>query len=206
MISTYKTDDSFFTLILPPFSFYGFSVKNWFANHGIAKFRYIKDIEIEREFWNLQQVHDVYPGIKTITITVNPWARMRYAYLELRKMEKAGNTVFLDLSILKLDSFDDFIMSLVDMKPIGAYWFTFATPTTRWVEYQQVDKTETADIILKAEQLEKDFKTVQDYFCSDVPLLVPKKLPGYKRFYNNTTRAIVGEIFKEDIERFGYKF
>jgi hypothetical protein len=206
MISTYKTDDAFFTLILPPFSFYGFSVKNWFTNHGIAKFRYIKDVEIEREFWNLQQVHDVYPGIKTITITVNPWARMRYAYLELRKMKKAGNTAFLDLSILKLDSFDDFIMSLTDMKPIEAYWFTFATPTCRWVEYQQDEKTETVDFILKSENLEKDFKVIQEYFCSDEKLLLSKKLPGYKKFYNDTTRSIVAEVFKEDIERFGYKF
>jgi len=206
MISTYKTDDSFFTLVLPPFSFYGFSVKKWFNNSDTAKFRYIKDIEIEREFWNLQQIHDMYPGVKTITITVNPWARMRYAYLELVNMKNSGNDSYLDLNILKLDNFEDFISSLIEMEPVAPYWFTFATPTSEWIEYQNNDKIETVDFILKAENLETDFKCIQDYFCSNVPCIILEKLPNYKKFYNKKTKAIVATVFKEDIKRFGYKF
>ena len=94
MTLTYKTDDSFFILVLPPFTYYGYVVKNWFTNHGIAKFRYIKDIEIEREFCNLEMIDTVYPGIKTVGIIFNPWARMLHGYNVLCAMKKNKDTCY----------------------------------------------------------------------------------------------------------------
>lgn len=201
---THKTDDSFFTTIFPPFVFYGTCVKFWFANNSAAKFRYIRDIEAETEFWNSSQVQDVYPGIKTISIVVNPWARMRYAYTQLCKMKEIGKDSYLEL--LQLDSFEEFINSLLTMQPTDKYWFTLATPMSKWFDYVEDDESKTVDYVLKDNTITEDFQTLQNYFCSSTPLDLPKKLPSYKKFYNKQTKEIVAAIFKEDIDRFNYKF
>lgn len=201
---TYKTDDSFFTTVFPPFVFYGTCIKFWLAKNPVARFRYIRDTEIETEFWNTEQVQDIYPGIKTISIVVNPWARMRYAYTQLCKMKEIGNDIYLET--LQLDSFEEFINSLPTMQPADKYWFTLATPMSKWFDYLQNGESTTAEHILKDNTIAEDFRTLQDYFCTDTPLDLPKKLPSYKKFYNKQTKAIVADVFKEDIERFGYKF
>lgn len=201
---TYKTDDSFFTTVFPPFVFYGTCVKFWFANNSSAKFRYIRDTEIETEFWKLEQVDDIYPGIKTISIVVNPWARMRYAYTQLCKMKEISNDSYLKL--LKLDSFEEFIISLPTMQPTDKFWFTLATPMCRWFDYVQDGELKTVNYILKDNTIAEDFQTLQDYFCTKTPLDLPKKLPSYKKFYNKQTKNIVAAVFKEDIDRFNYKF
>jgi len=201
---TYKTDDSFFTTVFPPFVFYGTCVKFWFANNSSSKFRYIRDTEIETEFWKLEQVDDIYPGIKTISIVVNPWARMRYAYTQLCKMKEISNDSYLKL--LQLDSFDEFINSLPTMQPTDKFWFTLATPMCKWFDYAQDGELKTVNYILKDNTIAEDFQTLQDYFCTKTPLDLPKKLPSYKKFYNKQTKNIVAAVFKEDIDRFNYKF
>jgi len=201
---TYKTDDSFFTTVFPPFVFYGTCVKFWFANNSSSKFRYIRDIEVETEFWKLEQVDDIYPGIKTISIVVNPWARMRYAYTQLCKMKEISNDSYLKL--LQLDSFDEFINSLPTMQPTDKFWFTLATPMCKWFDYAQDGELKTVNYILKDNTIAEDFQTLQDYFCTKTPLDLPKKLPSYKKFYNKQTKNIVAAVFKEDIDRFNYKF
>jgi len=201
---TYKTDDSFFTTVFPPFVYYGTCIKFWFANNSSAKFRYIRDTEVETEFWNLAQVDDMYPGIKTIGIVVNPWARMRYAYIQLCKMKEIGNDSYLEL--LQLNSFDEFINSLPTMQPTDKFWFTLSTPMSKWFDYVADGELKTVDVILKDNTFTTDFKIFQNYFCTDTLLDLPKKLPSYKKFYNKQTKAIVADVFKEDIERFDYKF
>lgn len=201
---TYKTDDSFFTTVFPPFVFYGTCIKFWFAKNHTARFRYIRDKEIETEFWNTGQVQDTYPGIKTISIVVNPWARMRYAYTQLCKMKGVENDSYLEL--LQLNSFDEFINSLPAMQTTDKFWFTLAMPMSKWFNYTEDGESKTVDYILKDTTLTEDFQILQDYFCTDTPLDLPKKLPSYKKFYNKQTKEIVATVFKEDIERFGYKF
>ena len=201
---TYKTDDSFFTTVFPPFVFYGTCVKFWLAKDSTAKFRYIRDIEVENEFWNLEQVDGIYPGIKTIGIAVNPLARMHYAYTQLCIMKEAGNDSYLES--LQLDSFDEFINSLPTMQPIDKFWFTLATPISDWFDYTVEGELKTVDVILKDNTFTKDFEIFQHYFYTKTPLDLPKKLPSYKKFYNKQTKNIVATVFKKDIDRFDYKF
>ena len=195
----YKNDDSFFTTVLPPFVCFGWSVKSWLLDDDAAKFRYIRDYEIESEFWNVAQVNEVYPGIKTIAIVINPWARMYYAYQQLLEMKSLEDPRLGDLSQLELDSFTKFIKNLpATSSKIGDFWFSITTPICNWIE--------NADYILIDTSLQQDFRTIQDYFLSDSELVVTEELPNYKEFYNNTTREIVATVFKEDIARFGYEF
>jgi hypothetical protein len=76
----------------------------------------------------------------------------------------------------------------------------------KWFNYTQDGELKTVDYILRDRTLTEDFQTLQDYFCTDITLEMPKKLPSYKKFYNKKTKEIVATIFKEDIDRFDYKF
>lgn len=206
MTLTYKTDDSFFTLVLPPFTYYGFIVKQWLMQTTHSRFRYIRDIELEREFYNLEMIDAVYPEIKTIGITFNPWARMLHGYNTLCNMKATNDNSYMDLNIFELDSFDKFIHSLPSMQSVEPYKFTLATPMSRWYSYQNNSEVRTVDYLLKAEALTEDFKILQEYFCCSEPLAIIDPLLEYKKTYNKKTQAIVAEVFKEDIEQFGYKF
>ena len=203
----YEDDDSFFTTVFPPFLYYGWSVKSWLLQDENAKFRYIRDYEIEQEFWNIGQINEIYSEIKTIAIVVNPWARMHYAYQQLHAMKQANDNRVVDLTDIPLDKFSNFINSLPSMpETIDDFWFSITTPICKWIDYEIAGEIKTADYIIKDKTFEEDFKKIQEYFCSDVPLDMPKKLPSYKRFYTKKTKDIVADLFKEDIDRFGYEF
>lgn len=205
----FKTDDSFFTTVLPPFTYYGTSIKKWLEAESVSRFRFIRDIEIEKEFWNLKQVDEIYPGIKAITIVVNPWARMRYAYLSLCYMKEAGDYSYLTKAILDmipLDTFEDFIVSLQDKKLVEPFWFALSTPCSDWITYTEDGQVRETAYILRDNYLAEDFKAIQDYFCMDRELTIPELLPEYQSHYNDTTKAIIAELFKKDIDRFGYTF
>ena len=66
------------------------------------------------------------------------------------------------------------------------------------------------DYIGRFENLESDFHKVCDIMnLSNISLphkIKSHKKDNYKKFYNSDTTKLVDEIFKEDIELFGYKF
>ena len=206
MTISYKTDDSFFTTVFPPFIFHGWSVKSWLINNDSAKYRYIRDHEAEQEFWNAQQIQELYPGIKLIGFAINPWARMHYAYTQLCLMKEQSNTA-IDLSQLILNDFDSFIKSLCDKNYNGNFWFSLTTPIYKWFEYTDENgQLKTVDYLLKDITIEQDFKAIQDYFISDIPISFENTISNYRQYYTDDTKNIVADIFKEDISKFGYEF
>lgn len=202
---TYKNDNSYFITVFAPFTFYGTFVKQWFKTDHWAQYRFIKDHEVEQEFWNAQKVYDTYQDVKMISIAVNPWARMRYAYEILNTMKAAGNTQ-VNFKLIKLDNFDEFIENLYVDPFEGKNWFSFNTPMSRWFEYEVNGETKTVDYIMKDYSLQDDFKSIKDYFESTDKLPVINTLADYQHHYNSNTRKIIEDIFLEDIERFSFDF
>ena len=194
----YKDDDSFFTTVFPPFVYYGWNVKSWLLENENAKYRYIRDYEIEQEFWNVEQINEVYEGIKTIAIVVNPWARTYYVYQQLLEMKNNNDNRLIDINQLELENFTKFVESLPSFpSEIGNFWFSLTTPVCKWAD--------NADYILKDTSMQEDFRPIQDYFLSNDKLNVLETI-DYQDFYNDKTKKIVATIFKEDIEQFGYIF
>jgi hypothetical protein len=201
---TYENDRSFFITIIPPFVYNSEVVTTWLLENEKSKFRYIRDQQCEEECFNIQQINEYYPGIKTIAMIINPWTRMVNAFQQLQNYKLSPSPEHkIPWEILSLDSFDDFIFSLKNPKPIFDYWFTLATPQIKWLE----DGDLKADYILKAETLAEDFRPIREYFCSDDELIL-ESLDHIqdRQYYNETTKKIVEEVFKEDIEKFGYNF
>jgi hypothetical protein len=210
MTTNYKTDDSFFIGIYPPFIYHGLPVKKWFINSSIAKFRFIRDFEVENEFSNLKQVLELYPGIRTVGIVLNPWARMRQAFINFNEIKAAGNTKYVIdvnlLNLIELDDFNKFVIQLSNFPTDNQLWFNMITPLMEWLSCTTDDNNIiTSDYILRGEHLVEDFKPIQDYFCSEVPL-IPNPAIEYKEFYNSNTKKIISKLFEQDIDQFKYKF
>jgi hypothetical protein len=203
---TYKTDDSFFTFLVVPGDFHRDAVLKWFETSPQAKFRFIRDNEIETDYLSLQQIDDIYPGIKTVSVVTNPWLRIVRAYNTIHLLKTAKRTIPANVFDFNIDSFEDFVCNLKNIPTTSKYWFTPTTPQKQWLEYSTEEGTRTVDYILKSETIDADFKIIQDYFCTDVPLINKDKIPAYRKFYTKKTRDIVADIFAEDIEYFNYKF
>lgn len=203
----YRDDESFFTTVFPPFLYYGWSVKSWLLHDENAKFRYIRDCEAEQEFWNIEQVNDVYPEIKTIAIAVNPWSRIYYMYQQLCIMHEYNDARLENLDCLITDNFSKFVKNFqLPPNTLGDFWFSVTTPICKWIDYEVNDDVKTADYILRDYALEEDFQKIQEYFQSDVPLAIESTLPHYREQYTSETQKIITDVFKEDIERFGFEF
>jgi hypothetical protein len=194
----------------PPFVYHGLTIKNWFTKSGVAKFRFIRDFEVENEFSNLKQIHDLYPGIRTVSVVLNPWARMRQAFVNFNEIKAAGNTKYtIDVSLLdaiELDDFNKFVDQLSNFPTDNKLWFNMTTPLMSWLSYTNEDGSiVSTDYIVRGENLEEDFKPIQEYFCSDFPLELKAELK-YKEFYNTKTKKVISKLFEQDIEQFKYKF
>jgi hypothetical protein len=111
----------------------------------------------------------------------NPWSRVVSAYHYHKQRDRQGNYV----------TFDQFVE--LDMRAASR------------PQHLYVDQSVT---ILKLEQIEQDFKQIQDYFkCYiDLPVLNKSKHTHYSNYYNDHTKQIVADKFKRDIELYKYQY
>jgi hypothetical protein len=204
MSLTYKTDNSFFSYVSPigtnP-SLY--AIFKWFQVVDQAKFRFIKDIDIEDQKMNLQQVDELYPEVKIFGVVNNPWTRVYNFYRDFTQ-HRGRNSIekLIEVHDFRLDSFESFVLNLPNSKKNPDSWFGPTTPHCEWVQY----RNRQVDYLFKAETLEEDFKVIQEYFCTDVPLMLQKNTVNYREHFTDEMRKAVEELFKVDIEKFGYSF
>ena len=209
MTKTYKTDDAFFICLYAPGSVYRWTVRSWFEDVKYPLFRVIRDLDVENQYLNLQQVHEVYPGISTITVVVNPWRRVAHAYnsiVQQKLFEEGNRKIPANTFDFNIDNFESFVSNIPKVPADSKFWFTPTTPQVRWCEYELDGVKETVTHILRDEHILEDFKPIQDYFVSTVPLTLREDLLDYQPLYTESTKNRIAELFAEDIERFGYTF
>jgi len=203
MSKTYKTDNSFFMYVTFPMSYLGISeVKYWF--HCIAPktamYRLIVDEELDTEKVNLQQREEYYPCTKVIAVVMNPWARIRLAYLVMAENKDPRADC----------DFHTFVNFLYEKRPKDTSNNTRMNalqPQVDWIRYTDENgNIREADYIFKVETLDEDFKVIQDYFECQEPLQWFSKIPEYREHYDKKTKSLVAKMFAADIEKFGYKF
>lgn len=196
---TFRTDDLFFTLMNVPGPAevnYANIIKDWFMAGHESKYRYIEDSDIIRHSYRLSEIDNEYPGVCVIAVVSNPWARIVKGW----ELSKKYPEKFIEMGI-DLSSFENSILGFKKVDPsryLQSHWLTYKTAdgTVRSVDY-----------ILREEHLEEDFKKIQDYFESSVPLEVsPIVNIDYKNYFTDETKKLAYEIFKEDIDFLGYEF
>jgi hypothetical protein len=164
-------------------------------------------IVIDNEPWmidhpSLQMVRERIPTGKTMTVVRNPWQRIFSFY---RKIRDEG--YWLDWNG----------QTLLDLKPINEWVEDYCNPDIpftfpRWFNRftNQIDfinyDSNWVDFILKAENLDQDFKQVQEYLNCQVPL---PDLTGYdhyefKNYFNDRSIHLLSKMYERDIEHFKY--
>jgi hypothetical protein len=162
---------------------------------------------VDSESWmidhpNLQMVRERIPTGKTMSVVRNPWQRVYSLY---RKVAKEG--YWLDWNG----------KTLLDLKPINEWvadycnpgipfefprWFNKATNQIDFLNYND----SWVDFIIKAEELETEFKPVQEYLGCNIPL---SDISGYdhwefKKYFNNASIQAIKKVHERDVDFFKY--
>jgi hypothetical protein len=157
----------------------------------------------------------------TFTFVRNPYARLVSMFyfigqraeerMEKRrqgKKAKKSTNEYDDIKIIEQYNrgFEEYIYNLQNWDPNQPYeagdrWYTRKTPMVEWLD-------EKTDLIIQVENINEEFVKLQDLLnCKiSLPHLNKSSHKNYRDYYNKTTKKIVEEIYKDDLETFGYKF
>jgi len=145
----------------------------------------------------------------SFTVVRNPWERMVSFYHFLRKIESATPHYTSEQiqwivnetnKSIDWSTFDKWLQNIDQFSVIPGWWFKVNEPQTSW--YKDVD------LVLRYENLENDFKQVQEIFKNydSLPKTLVTDHTNYQDYYNSSTRELVTNMFQEEIEILGYKF
>lgn len=179
-------------------------VKRWFRYNINARKNWVIDYDFESRFPKLKEIHNAYPGVKTCTVVINPYARALIQYEWAKENKKSTRSLIPIIpSSINVDTFEAFLSSILKKN------FTLlGSSQTSFITYKEDDKIVTTDIILRSEFIEEEFYKVQDFVKSRVPIIINNKenIYSYREHYDSTTKELVSKIFKEDLENFNYSF
>jgi len=148
-----------------------------------------------------------YPDYLVFAVARNPWSRFisGWKWLARRAYDAKGN---LGPEYYRRTSLKEVLRTLPSELPANShdrrhlFWTHMDMLTDR-------DGRFVAHSILRFERLARDYKNLCKMINKTyAPLLHRNKGPTrpYWDYYDDETRELVGEIFREDIEYFGYKF
>jgi hypothetical protein len=91
-----------------------------------------------------------------------------------------------------IPNYDDALNSLLHQKESQMYWLNNVIP----------------NVVVKIEEVEDKFKTIQDLLNCHVPFIHINKSnhTHYKDYYNDSSKRIVEDLFKDDLNAFNYDF
>ena len=150
----------------------------------------------------------------------NPWARLYSAWNYLKSGAGGAGGYKQWEKHVGGATFQKFLLNIPD----SIMWLLHFRPQVNWAKGKRRKKFLEVDQILRVESLESDFyalcsvldlpKTkIQTINTAQTPehfslegWKKPTSKKSYKHYYNTKTIDIVGELYKEDIEYFGYEF
>ena len=180
--------------------------KEWFEPN--FKSFYVEPWMIDHP--SLQMLRDKIPTGKTFALVRNPWMRVWSLY---RKISTEG--YWLSWNRMKptdLKPFDEWLEDYANPSVEFNFprWFNRFTLMSEFIEYTDANgQHHTVDYLLRTETLEEDFKLIQDYLESTIPipdLSMHKETLDYRNFYTDKDAECVFKVYEKDIIQYGYKF
>lgn len=80
-------------------------------------------------------------------------------------------------------------------------WFNTPRTANYWIE-------DSIDIVIKIEELKNKIKILEEVFNTAISMSHSNSSTrdNYKKYYNTNTRNIIQNMFKDDLEKYGYQF
>ena len=147
-----------------------------------------------------------------MTSVRNPWARVVSYYAMLNDAVVGDNFLSDTIGVRKIKDFDDFIKSWLpevdttiknlDSERFQKMYYSIMEPQCHWLS------GETADLVLRQENMVEDFAQVQEMFgCSEpLPFANTTKHEDYRSYYTSATKKIVAGWHEQDIDTWKYTF
>jgi len=181
----------------------GVSIRTWAFDRGLARRKIESGGKHVSANKLIKKWKAIDPNLQTFAVVRNPYDRVVSCWKYYTDKEK---TKF---------SFEEFVFAeklepvkkktdplyKIQKYKIGLIDSVVRDPMVNYVN----DDT----IILRYENLNEDFKTIQQMVNQHDPLPMlntSSKDKGYKQYYNDATREHIRELYKEDFERFNYDF
>lgn len=170
--------------------------KGLFGNHGGSHI----PIRVHRRIFGKRLFGEYFK----FAFVRNPWDRLVSAYAFLKKggMDKDDRR-FADEHAKILESFETFVREgLVDPAVLR---HIHLVPQTEWLT---IDGRIAADFVGRFEKMGDDFREVCRRLGRDVtlPHHNASRHRDYRTCYDDATAARVGEVYRTDVEAFGYSF
>ena len=150
-----------------------------------------------REHWGISEVRNYTDVGWSFCVVRNPYD---YAVSLYHHLIQKMPVVYPDLQWLKNVTFEQWVSD------IDNYPKTFIDPYK--LSSNQVDWIDDSVHIMRYENLEEDFKVIQELVGNsfELPVRNTSDRKEYRYYYNDDTRNRVSQIYGEDIERFKCEF
>ena len=149
----------------------------------------------------IRDYRKLFPNHVFFIIIRNPWHRMVSMYFYWKREINTNNMFKKTLNLDEIPSFTEFIKLIPDIDADGWGLST---------QFNLLDaKAEDFDIIIKMEEIDEQFKQIQDILGAKMTLKHDNKGDyegSYQQYYTDETRCLVAEYFKYEIDTFGYTF
>ena len=158
----------------------GCSITKWLATHFSSKPTLSKCMHPSTSMIEV-------PFYEIFVVVRNPWDRVVSLWAFWNKNNRTNIP------------FDTFVRNLHTYKFNEKAWFTFDQSQKAWFP-------NGVTYLLKFETLEEDFKVIQEKLgCHEpLPKINTSEHDDYRTYYTPETWDIVSNVFKDDIEEFGY--
>jgi len=188
----------------------GTSIGHWLSEHR-GKSEYME--------WYNHPVNSTVNHKENFSFTVvrNPWSRMVSLYfflknwtsprpdISLEESNDARNLLYYlnDYEFDQFPSFDFWIKNASKFKCLPWIWWNVSTSQLVWAK--------DINLVIKYENLESEFKAIQDILKCYDPLPVKIVTKGvyyndYRSLYTDETRQLVAKMFEEEIDLWKYTF
>ena len=157
---------------------------------------------------------DIHPKLSTIqdnrtpnftfTVIRNPWDRMVSMYHYMKNIAINEGSQWLKLNKINKSNFptcEQWLHKVDDSLIPADYWFDGSTCQVEWMD-------RPIDLIIRYENLAKEFTKIQDAFNCNItlPHLYSSGRSNYRDYYTDETRKIVEQFSIKDIEELKYQF
>jgi hypothetical protein len=157
-------------------------VDQWMRNDANTRFQYVLDREFLGKTYNLSLIKTLYPGVKVLTIVVNPWTRFYRDFLSL----KVNSDLNLHTHMIYKSKNSKIKKTQYDL--------IFSNSLEH-----------NLDFFFRSEHIEKDFQNFKSSLDNESnPIQFNKVALDHKNLFNAQSQEIIREIYQKDFEYFDY--